>query len=395
MLRFVHTFLFLLPIFFVGCLWEKDRTKIQKAIGSSSSDKERIKSTVSLIDSILEENIVKIQKINNDPRWWNYKDEAINKIDASMKELGFERYDVRNKKIYFAKNIPLYAWIKISETGESIVVGECKNEGNDIHLKGTLFRQTIASGERQGEQTSVEIPLRQLTRRYDDKAPLSPMVARHSEDVDRIQAKHPIECNKNSGISGDNKNISSRSKRGEKKNSQLDNETIRNAVLAGKLSSLTNMKLDGCGCPTGGAPEPRQAEVLQVGRKQEGGPSDSGYWPVRVELYGTCPADLDADWECEQNEFKGVFEYGVYNNPYGEWKSKPRKLVRQMRTERDKVGEKSGPGDYRRVEHGDHYHYFPEDRNKDTPLSKFPTQPPEPGEKITPSGEVVESRPDS
>ena len=43
-----------------------------------------------------------------------------------------------------------------------------------------------------------------------------------------------------------------------------------------------------------------------------------------------------------------------------------------------------------KIEHGDHYHYVPENRNKDVPVGRFPTEPPGPGEYITPSGEVVE-----
>ncbi|PQJ33950.1 hypothetical protein BSZ35_04405 [Salinibacter sp. 10B] len=39
--------------------------------------------------------------------------------------------------------------------------------------------------------------------------------------------------------------------------------------------------------------------------------------------------------------------------------------------------------------HGDHVHYAPKDRNENVPISRFPTRPPEPGERITPEGEIV------
>ncbi|WP_103026527.1 hypothetical protein [Salinibacter altiplanensis] len=49
---------------------------------------------------------------------------------------------------------------------------------------------------------------------------------------------------------------------------------------------------------------------------------------------------------------------------------------------------------YEKVPHGDHVHYVPKDWNGDVPISRFPTQPPEEGERITPNGEVVSDGPD-
>jgi len=46
-------------------------------------------------------------------------------------------------------------------------------------------------------------------------------------------------------------------------------------------------------------------------------------------------------------------------------------------------------GEYIRVEHGDHAHYYPPNRDPDVPLSEFPTRPPGPGERITPDGRIV------
>lgn len=46
--------------------------------------------------------------------------------------------------------------------------------------------------------------------------------------------------------------------------------------------------------------------------------------------------------------------------------------------------------EYEKFEHGDHYHYVPDNRDPDVPISRFPTKPPEKGEYITPRGEVVE-----
>jgi len=47
---------------------------------------------------------------------------------------------------------------------------------------------------------------------------------------------------------------------------------------------------------------------------------------------------------------------------------------------------------YEEVPHGDHSHYVPKDRNSDVPISRFPTRPPEEGERITPDGEIVPAR---
>ena len=44
---------------------------------------------------------------------------------------------------------------------------------------------------------------------------------------------------------------------------------------------------------------------------------------------------------------------------------------------------------YEKVPHGDHTHYVPKDRNEQVPISRFPTRPPNQGERITPDGEIV------
>lgn len=44
---------------------------------------------------------------------------------------------------------------------------------------------------------------------------------------------------------------------------------------------------------------------------------------------------------------------------------------------------------YEKIPHGDHTHYVPKDRNTEVPVSRFPTQPPAEGERITPDGDVV------
>jgi hypothetical protein len=48
---------------------------------------------------------------------------------------------------------------------------------------------------------------------------------------------------------------------------------------------------------------------------------------------------------------------------------------------------------YMEISHGDHIHYVPKDRNQDVPLSRFPTQPPGPNERILPDGRVVTTTP--
>jgi len=44
---------------------------------------------------------------------------------------------------------------------------------------------------------------------------------------------------------------------------------------------------------------------------------------------------------------------------------------------------------YEEVPHGDHVHYVPKDRNEKVPISRFPTRPPNQGERITPDGKIV------
>ena len=47
------------------------------------------------------------------------------------------------------------------------------------------------------------------------------------------------------------------------------------------------------------------------------------------------------------------------------------------------------PKPYTAVSHGDHKHYVPEDRDPNVPISDFPQVEPAPGEKITPTGQIV------
>lgn len=47
------------------------------------------------------------------------------------------------------------------------------------------------------------------------------------------------------------------------------------------------------------------------------------------------------------------------------------------------------PKPYTAVSHGSHSHYVPENRDPDVPINKFPQTEPAPGEKITPTGQIV------
>ncbi len=51
----------------------------------------------------------------------------------------------------------------------------------------------------------------------------------------------------------------------------------------------------------------------------------------------------------------------------------------------DPYGEKG----YMEINHGDHKHYVPEDRDPNVSISAFPTSPPGPNEKILPNGQIV------
>lgn len=47
------------------------------------------------------------------------------------------------------------------------------------------------------------------------------------------------------------------------------------------------------------------------------------------------------------------------------------------------------PKPYTEVSHGSHVHYVPEDRDPKVGIDKFPTEPPAPGQIITPQGQIV------
>lgn len=45
--------------------------------------------------------------------------------------------------------------------------------------------------------------------------------------------------------------------------------------------------------------------------------------------------------------------------------------------------------EYTVVPHGNHNHYMPKDRDPNIPVHSFPQRLPNPGERITPQGEIV------
>jgi hypothetical protein len=47
------------------------------------------------------------------------------------------------------------------------------------------------------------------------------------------------------------------------------------------------------------------------------------------------------------------------------------------------------PKTYTAVSHGSHKHYVPDDRDPNVPISDFPQEEPAPGEKISPTGQIV------
>ncbi len=48
-----------------------------------------------------------------------------------------------------------------------------------------------------------------------------------------------------------------------------------------------------------------------------------------------------------------------------------------------------GETGYYEISHGDHTHYVPEGWDENVPISRFPTKPPAPNERILPNGQVV------
>lgn len=47
------------------------------------------------------------------------------------------------------------------------------------------------------------------------------------------------------------------------------------------------------------------------------------------------------------------------------------------------------PKSYTAVSHGSHSHYVPDDRDPNVPINDFPQEEPGPGEKISPTGQIV------
>ena len=47
------------------------------------------------------------------------------------------------------------------------------------------------------------------------------------------------------------------------------------------------------------------------------------------------------------------------------------------------------PKPYSAVSHGSHSHYVPNDRDPNVAINKFPMEEPGPGEKVTPTGQIV------
>ncbi|MGD8427497.1 MAG: hypothetical protein PVH63_07685 [Balneolaceae bacterium] len=47
------------------------------------------------------------------------------------------------------------------------------------------------------------------------------------------------------------------------------------------------------------------------------------------------------------------------------------------------------PKPYTAVSHGSHVHYVPYDRDPNVPIDDFPMSKPGPGQKITPTGQIV------
>ena len=50
-----------------------------------------------------------------------------------------------------------------------------------------------------------------------------------------------------------------------------------------------------------------------------------------------------------------------------------------------------GDAPYLEISHGNHVHYVPQDRDPDVPVGQFPMQPPGPGQRISPTGQIVEA----
>lgn len=134
--------------------------------------------------------------------------------------------------------------------------------------------------------------------------------------------------------------------------------------------------------------------------------SDRAEPPVGTYLFGEEPVQMEV-WlssrgsgfylsleDCRKTEFdlKHEITYSMARSqrfPTPDW-TKLSDVV--VRAEKSPVCSASSNLDdkYKKIEHGNHYHYVPHNRDKDVPVSRFPTKPPGEGEYIAPNGEVVE-----
>lgn len=104
-------------------------------------------------------------------------------------------------------------------------------------------------------------------------------------------------------------------------------DVITKTILSTGISN-TNMvvgRIGGCGCSESISEkiQPKEVEVLAIGQKQQGGPSDSGYWPVPARMSGRCQKGFRG---CKWVEFEKRFEFQIYKNAYGEWESRISKV---------------------------------------------------------------------
>lgn len=252
-------------------------------------------------------------------RWSNLEimndDEILKGSFSNFKSLSEERGKIISdimKKISDKEEMYSYSELKnrfnLDELNGKFKLEDLRNGGINTHSKlneigDFIGRYEFDLSRLKGVENRITVARRDLNnvlRRYDGSA----------------YEFMPIDCGKIE--KGDAQDQTPKTQK-----NMIREEVIKKAILNAGGPPFT--ELDGCGCPQLNEQQVKanQVEVVEVGRKQEGGPSDSGYWPVRARVQGKCKRQERAGWDCTWVDFSsGRVEYIVWKNPYGEWEAR-------------------------------------------------------------------------
>lgn len=266
---------------------------------------ENIKSNIGEIEDIILKSMREVQKAHNMSESWEKDMDSINReLKNRIEKIGFERV---NKE-----------YIETLEQYKNTF-----SSGNDVFMvrmntkSGYTDSQLINYNVCDKREVKTAVRRTNIQYRTGDRTPEVIEAEITSSENESFEVKDLDKASKNNlcfeYIYSDTK-------------TEEGSELPRKNVISKAISNTTgppDVRLENCGCPTSSGKRIEQVEVLDVGRKQEGGPSDSGYWPVRVRVEGQCQTQESAGWDCTWVDFSsGRVEYIVWKNPYDEWKAR-------------------------------------------------------------------------